>query len=70
MRSLLTVTVLLGLLAIPALAQTPQQDPQIMIYRQLLDSANSQLAAVAAQLQQAQAKIKELEQQKQPEPNK
>jgi hypothetical protein len=50
------------LLATPAFAQQqPQQDPQIMIYRQLLDNANSQLAAVAAQLQQALARIKELE---------
>jgi hypothetical protein len=49
------------LLASPAFAQQPPQDPQIMIYRQLLDSANSQLVAVAVQLQQAQAKIKELE---------
>ena len=52
------------LLVTPAIAQQPAPDPQIMIYRQLLDQANSQLASVAAQLQQAQAKIKELEDKK------
>jgi hypothetical protein len=46
-----------------ALAQQPPppSDPQIMIYRQLLDQANSQLVSVAAQLQTANARITALE---------
>jgi hypothetical protein len=52
------------LMAPPAFGQVaPPPDPQIMIYRQLLDAANSQLAATAAALQAAQARIKELEEQ-------
>lgn len=37
------------LAAAPAFAQQPpRQDPQIMVYRQLLDSANAQLAQTVA----------------------
>lgn len=37
------------LAATPAFAQQPpKQDPQIMVYRQLLDSANAQLAQTVA----------------------
>jgi hypothetical protein len=47
----------------PASAQQAPPDPQVQMYRQLLDNANSQLVGVAVQLQQAQAKIQELEKQ-------
>jgi len=59
---LLPIALLLG--ATPVAAQDRIQgavDPQIVIYRQLLDQANANLVAVAAQLTQTQARIKELE---------
>lgn len=37
------------LLAFPALAQVPQEDPRINIYRQLLSEANDRLATSIAQ---------------------
>lgn len=50
------------LLITPALAQQqPPQDPQVLIYRQLLDNTTSQLVLTAAELAKAKERIKELE---------
>ena len=52
MKHLLISAALIALTA-PAFAQSAPQapDPQIQVYRQLLDNANAQLAAAVAQAQ-------------------
>lgn len=71
----LRILLLFSLLAaIPAFAQQPpRQDPQIMVYRQLLDSANAQLAQTVAtyeaKIADLNAQIKKLaEDKKGPDP--
>lgn len=52
----LAITLLL--LATPAFAQQPQQDPQIIVYRTLLSDANERLVQTIAQYERMVADLK------------